>query len=110
MRPAKVSTFNGDDTTYGECEDDEFESLLCQDEGEGGVVLTPDGSTITVDDDAPFDATNNYSSTRTNGWGGTLQMTTRRRRQTGRENRLIVGATFDRAGIALRRGYRGRAP
>ena len=103
VRPAKVSTFNGDDTTYGECEDDDFESLLCQDEGEGGVVLTPDGSTITVDDDAPFDATNNYSSTRTNGWGGTLQVTRlsparESGRSGGRENRLFAGATFDRAG------------
>ncbi len=97
VRPAKVSTFNGDDTTYGECEDDGFDELLCSDEGKGDLVLTPDGTTIPVDDDAPFDGTNNYSSTRTNGWGGTLQAT---RLSTGgsRTNRLIVGATFDRAG------------
>jgi iron complex outermembrane receptor protein len=97
VRPAKTSSFNGDDTTYDECEDEAFEELLCDDEGEGDLVFTPDGSTIPADDDAPFDGTNNYSSTRTNGWGGTLQAT-RLSTAQGRENRFIVGASFDRAG------------
>ena len=97
VRPASVKTFNGDDTTYGECDDDDFTDLLCGDDGEGDLVLTPDGDTISVDDDAPYDATNNYSTTRTNGWGGTLQAT-RLTTPGGRENRVILGATFDRAG------------
>ena len=52
---------------------------------------------IPVDDDAPFDGTNNTSETRTTGWGGTLQAT-RISSPGGRANRLIVGASFDRAG------------
>jgi outer membrane receptor protein involved in Fe transport len=96
VRPARVSAFNGDDTTYDECEDETLAELLCDDEGEGDLVFTPDGQVIPVDDDAPFDGTNNYSNTRTTGWGGTLQASYV---ATGEhENRLIVGVGFDRAG------------
>jgi hypothetical protein len=95
VRPAKVRAFNGDDTTYGACEDDAFAGLLCDDEGEGDVVVTPDGRTISTDDE-PFNGTNNSSDTRTTGWGGTLQATHVTTGET--ENRLIVGLGFDRAG------------
>jgi outer membrane cobalamin receptor len=97
VRPARVNTFNGDDTRYDECADDAFGGLLCDDEGEGDLVFTPDGSTIGADDDVPFDGTNNYSSTRTAGWGGTLQAS-RTTTSGGRENRLLAGVGFDRAG------------
>ena len=43
VRPAKIGTFNGDDTTYDECEDEQFDELLCEDDGEGDPVRTPDG-------------------------------------------------------------------
>ena len=48
--PRKDGTFNGDDTTYDECENEEFEELLCEDDGEGDPVRTPDGNLIPVDD------------------------------------------------------------
>ena len=98
VRPAKVSTFNGDDTTYGECEDEDFEELLCHDEGEGDLVSharrfhdsrgrRPRRSTA-------------RTTTRTRERTAGAARCRRRvcRRSGGRENRLIVGATFDRAG------------
>jgi outer membrane receptor protein involved in Fe transport len=97
VRPAKLSTFNGDDTEYDECEDEDVEELLCDDDGDGDPVLTPDGDGIPVDDDAPFDGTNNYSNTRTTGWGGTIQAT-RTAAFGGRENRFLAGLSFDRGG------------
>jgi iron complex outermembrane recepter protein len=97
VRPARIQTFNGDDTTYGPCEDDDLSAFICDDEGEGDLVETPGGQFVPADDDAAYDGTNNYSTTRTGGWGGTLQtssVTTPR----GRENRFIAGLSFDRAG------------
>ena len=46
FRPANVGTFNGDDTPYGECESRRLGELLCQDEGEGPLVLDRAGRPI----------------------------------------------------------------
>jgi outer membrane cobalamin receptor len=95
-RPAVIRTFNGDDTAYDECVDEDFEGLLCDDEGEGSPVEDQFGNPVPVDDLAPFDATNNTSETRTHGWGGTVQATVTRR-LANRENHFIVGASLDGA-------------
>jgi outer membrane cobalamin receptor len=95
-RPATIRTFNGDDTAYDECEDDDFEELLCADEGEGEPVIDQFGRHVAVDDDSPFDGTNNTSRTRTHGWGASFQ-TTVTRPLADRENHFIVGVSVDGA-------------
>jgi hypothetical protein len=94
-RPAAVSTFNGDDTAYGACETGAFVGFLCTDEGSGDVVRGRDGLGIRAPGSA-LSATNNRSSTRTRGWGGSGQLTS-----TGavarRENHFVVGASVDAA-------------
>ena len=96
-RPGTVRTFNGDDTNYDECESRAFRERLCADDGEGPPVFDQSGQLVPVDDDDPFTATNNTSSTRTRGWGGSAQVTVARA-LGGRTNQFIAGASFDRAG------------
>jgi outer membrane receptor protein involved in Fe transport len=95
-RPATIRTFNGDDTSYDECEDEAFEGLLCAGEGQGAPVVDQSGRFVPVDDQDPLDATNNTSRTRTRGWGGGFQATVTRRLAT-RENHFTAGASFDGA-------------
>jgi outer membrane cobalamin receptor len=96
-RPATIRTFNGDDTAYDECEDDDFEGILCSDEGEGAPVVDQFGQLVEADDDDPLDGTSNTSKTRTHGWGGAFQATVTRP-LAARENHLVVGVSIDGAG------------
>jgi outer membrane receptor protein involved in Fe transport len=95
FRPATIRSFNGDDTAYDECQG--ADGLLCDDEGEGDPVVDQFGRLVAVDDDDPYDATNNTSKTRTRGWGASLQATV-----TGslaaRANHLVTGVSIDAAG------------
>lgn len=95
-RPTRISTFNGDDTTYDECEDPEYEELLCGDEGEGDPVRDQSGALVTVAGGDNFDATNNRTRTHTHGWGGSFQATWTGP-VAGRENQFIVGVSLDGA-------------
>ncbi len=96
-RPGTVRTFNGDDTNYDECASRLFRELLCADDGDGPPVVDQSGQFVPVDDDDPFTGTNNTSSTRTRGWGGSAQVTVARA-LGGRTNQFIAGASFDGAG------------
>jgi outer membrane receptor protein involved in Fe transport len=94
-RPATVSTFNGDDTVYEPCDDDDIDDLLCEEEDDdpirdqfGNVVPVPA---------VPYDGTNNTSGTRTHGWGAGLQATLTSP-VAERANNLIAGVSFDGAG------------
>ena len=95
-RPTRVHTFNGDDTDYDECEDEDLEELLCTEDGDGEPVEDQLGQLVPVDDDNPFDGTNNTSFTRTHGWGGALQATVTRP-LAGRDNHFIAGLSIDGA-------------
>jgi outer membrane receptor protein involved in Fe transport len=90
-RPVRVRTVNGDDTPYGPCED--APGFLCEDEGDGNPVIDGVGRPIALSGD-PLDATSNTSSTRTDGWGGSLQATWVKPLD-GRANQLIVGGSLD---------------
>jgi outer membrane receptor protein involved in Fe transport len=94
-RPAAIRTFNGDDTNYDECENDDFEGLLCNEEGEGEPVVDQLGRLVPVDEDE-LDGTNNTSKMRTRGWGGGLQLTVTRP-LAARENHFVAGVSFDTA-------------
>lgn len=95
-RPSTIRTFNGDDTDYDECEDEELEELLCEEEGEGEPVDDQFGRHVPVDDDDELNGTNNTSRTRTRGWGGALQATVTRP-LAARENHFVAGVSFDGA-------------
>jgi outer membrane receptor protein involved in Fe transport len=100
-RPATIRTFNGDDTDYDECEARRpglatQPRLLCTEGGDGEPVQDQLGRVVSVDDDDPFDGTNNTSATRTRGWGGGVQATLTRA-VGGRPNHFIAGASVDGA-------------
>jgi outer membrane receptor protein involved in Fe transport len=95
-RPATIRTFNGDDTDYDECGDEALRELLCTEDGDGGPVEDQFGRVVPVDDDDPFNGTNNTSKTRTRGWGGGLQ-TTVTRPLAERENHFVIGGSIDGA-------------
>jgi outer membrane receptor protein involved in Fe transport len=93
-RRVSLDTFNGDDSDYDECEDDDFGELLCADEGEGDPVVNQFGDFIPVDDDDELNGTNNTSGRRSNGWGGALQATVTRP-LSGRPNHFVAGVSID---------------
>lgn len=87
-RPATFSAFNGDDTDYERCDDDD--GLLCSDDN---TVIDQLGRAVSVPADQ-YDATNNTSLTRTHGYGAAAQLTMTRP-LGGRENHVIVGVSVD---------------
>lgn len=95
-RPATIRTFNGDDTAYDECDDEDLDALLCTGDGTGEPVEDQFARRVPVDDDDPFDGTNNTSRTRTRGWGGAFQATVTRP-LTARANHFVLGVGFDAA-------------
>jgi outer membrane receptor protein involved in Fe transport len=96
-RRASLDTFNGDDSDYDECEDDDFEELLCSDEGEGEPVVNQFGEFIAIDDDEELNGTNNTSSRLSNGWGGAFQATIVNP-LAGRSNHFVAGVSVDGGG------------
>jgi outer membrane receptor protein involved in Fe transport len=97
-RRASLDAFNGDDSDYDECEDDDFEELLCSDEGEGEPVVNRFGDFIAIDDDdEELNGTNNTSHRLSNGWGGALQATVAKP-LAGRPNHFVAGVSFDGGG------------
>jgi outer membrane receptor protein involved in Fe transport len=97
-RRASLDTFNGDDSDYDECQDDDLEELLCSDEGKGEPVVNQFGDFIAIDDDdEELNGTNNTSERLSNGWGGTFQATIAKP-LTGRPNHFVAGGSFDGGG------------
>ena len=110
-----IKTFNGDDTDFEPCEDPENAGFLCIEEGtEEERVRDQFGNDISLngygsddedeeteidddDDESRFNATNNTSQTRQDGYGATLQ-TTFTNPLINRENQFIAGTSFDSGG------------
>lgn len=93
-RRASLDTFNGDDSDYDECEDDDFDEMLCSAEGDGEPVVNQFGSFIPADDDNELNGTNNTSARLSHGWGGALQATVAKP-LAGRQNHFVAGVIFD---------------
>jgi hypothetical protein len=93
VRPVRVATVNGDDSFYGPCELESDRGFLCADEGDGARVVDQSGRFVALGLDS-LDATSNTTSTRTTGWGGSLQATVLGR-VAGRTNQFIVGGGID---------------
>lgn len=95
-RPATLHTLNGDDTSYDECPDDQFEELLCAEDGEGDPVVDQFGRAVPASDDDPLDGTSNTSKTATRGWGVGFQATVTRP-LANRDNHFVAGVSVDGA-------------
>jgi iron complex outermembrane receptor protein len=93
-RRASLDTFNGDDSDYDECEDDDFADLLCSDEGEGERMVNQFGDFVPADDDDELNGTNNTSGRLSHGWGGALQATVAKP-LAGRPNHFVAGLSID---------------
>jgi iron complex outermembrane receptor protein len=93
-RRALIRTFNGDDSDYDECEDEDLEEFLCSDGGEGGPVEDQFERLIPVDEDDELNGTNNTSQTLTNGWGGAFQASVVKP-LSDRPNHFVAGITVD---------------
>jgi len=94
FRRAAIGTLNGDDSDYDECEAEPVAAFLCDDDGDGHVVVNQFGDFIDVDQDNEFNGTNNTSETVSNGFGATLQATVVAP-LAGRANHFVAGVTFD---------------
>ena len=93
-RRASLDTFNGDDSDYDECEDEDFQKLLCSDGGEGEPVVNQFGDFIPGGDDDEVNGTNNTSQRLSNGWGGAVQATVAKP-LAGRPNHFVSGVSID---------------
>jgi outer membrane receptor protein involved in Fe transport len=95
LRRSDQKTLNGDETDVDECEDDDFEGLLCEDDGEGGPVADLDGNLIAEDDVGaePF-AVFNRSQRESDSWGGALQYVHSAHGGSPFEE-LLLGVTLD---------------
>lgn len=98
IRQSKTGSFNGDDSDFEECEDEENEGFVCEEEGdEEEQVLDINQRFITASDDV-IGATNNFSNTSQYGRGGSLQLAFLQP-LFRMDNQLIVGASYDSAKI-----------
>lgn len=94
VRRSDIDTFNGDDTPYEPCEEPDDLGFLCEEED---LVLDETGDPVLLDpEEDGLDAVNNVTETRQSGYGGIVQATLPRA-LFGRDNRLVLGVTYDRA-------------
>jgi outer membrane cobalamin receptor len=93
-RRASIRLVNGDDSSYGGCQDPALEGLLCAEEGAGPPVQDQFAAFIPVSEDDELDATRNTSKTVMNGWAGALQATVLAP-LANRPNHFVAGVTID---------------
>jgi outer membrane cobalamin receptor len=92
--PSRIRTSNGDDTSYGACEQPDQHDLLCADDGEGEPVYDQFDRVVIRPAGEPLDGTVNASDTRSDAWGGAVEATLTR--AVGRRpNHLVGGAAID---------------
>ena len=97
-RSSDISTYNGDDSDFEECED--APGFMCEEEDdEEELVFDRDGLPVPASD-AIEGATVNRTDTRQDGIGAGLQAVWSAA-IAGRESRLVVGAVYDESDIAF---------
>ncbi len=98
LRQSKTGSFNGDDSDFDECENNQNAGLICeQNDDEETLALDINQQLITASD-ALIGATNNFSNTSQYGRGGSLQ-TAFLQPLLGMENQLIIGSSYDTAKV-----------
>jgi outer membrane receptor protein involved in Fe transport len=98
LRQSKSGSFNGDDSDFEECEDQQNEGFICEeDDGEEARALDINEQPIVTNDDL-IGATNNVSQTSQYGRGGSLQATFLQA-LFDLDNQLIIGSSYDTAKV-----------
>ncbi len=98
FRHNDTKTFNGDDSDFEECEEEELEGFVCEEEGdEEELVFNLQGEPIEATDRV-LGGTQNLSKTQQDGWGGNLQSIFAHD-VLGMQNQFILGGSFDYAKI-----------
>jgi iron complex outermembrane recepter protein len=98
VRDSDVSTLNGDDSDFEECED--APGLICEEEdGDEEIVLDEDGDPIQADDDLEG-ATVNRTSTKQDSVGFGVQGTFSGD-LGGRDNQLTIGLAHDTGDVGF---------
>jgi len=96
LRSSDISTLNGDDSDFEECED--APGFICEEESDGEELpLDANGQPIPADEDLEG-ATVNRTETEQNGSGFALQADFLGN-LAGRENRFTIGVTRDEADV-----------
>ena len=93
-RRASIRTFNGDDSDYDECGDEDLEGFLCAEGGAGDAITSQFGALIPIAEDEELDAANNLGHTVTDGWGAALQATVVAP-LARRPNHFVMGVAID---------------
>jgi outer membrane receptor protein involved in Fe transport len=104
FRRTEATTLNGDDARWGRCQMPGLEAFVCSgvDDAPGGgrpvPVLDGAGRNVPFDTAYPYNAANNRTATRQDGFGGAV-LGVVDAPLLGRENHLFVGASGD-GGVA----------
>jgi outer membrane receptor protein involved in Fe transport len=98
LRQSKTESFNGDDSDFEACENQENIGFICEeDDGEEELVQDVNEQLIVASDDL-IGATNNFSNTNQYGRGGSLQATFLQS-VFELDNHLVIGSSYDTAKI-----------
>jgi outer membrane receptor protein involved in Fe transport len=102
-RDMDQSTLNGDEAELGPCDEDLLPlgapaNSLCAGEEEGDVIVDASTGRFITSDDAEGDGALNRTSTRTDGYGSSVEAV-RATPWQNRNNVLIVGASIDFADV-----------
>jgi iron complex outermembrane recepter protein len=100
FRQNRIKTFNGDDSDFEACDENDPNSLMCDEDGAN--VISIDNQVVRADrvlanNDDPG-ATNNTSATHMRSRGGTLQATFNQD-LFKHQNNLVVGVSYDNANV-----------
>jgi outer membrane receptor protein involved in Fe transport len=98
LRQSKTGSFNGDDSDFEECDDDQNQGFICEEDGDQEALLLDINEQPIIANDALIGATNNFSNTTQYGRGGSLQVSFLQP-VFEMENQLIIGASYDNAKI-----------
>ncbi len=100
FRQNRIFTFNGDDSDYEACDEDDPNSLMCNEDGES--VIDTNNRAVRTDqvlaNNDDIGATNNTSATQMRSRGGTIQAAFNQD-LFEHENKLIVGVNYDYAEV-----------
>ncbi len=96
FRQNRIRTFNGDDSDFEECDDND--TFLCEEEGDEEEFVEDVNGNLVLADDSVEGATNNTSQTHMRSAGGTLESLFTHD-LFGFQNSFIFGAAYDNADV-----------
>ena len=98
FRQNRIRTFNGDDSDFEQCEEDENEGFMCESTDGLETLLRDTNDNLIAETDEVEGATNNTSQTYMRSRGGTLQSAFNND-LFGHENNFVFGTSYDYATV-----------